>query len=295
MKKYLVLLVTLILAFTLSACNTDNNEEDVNPLDEIVAENPTLVYKEDNVDPLRIGMTLKYPPFETIDMDGAPIGVSVDLAYELGMYLEREVEVVDLPWGSLIPAVNTGDIDLILASMSITEEREQSVDFSDPYVYFRMVTLLNKDFAEENQIETLDDLWATEDAVYVAPQAFFTIGLIEANAPGAEVKEVADGSAAVLEITTGSSDAFIMSAYFVGMSQRRNTDTTVTLYDPVTVSPIGMAVAEGNSELLEQLNAFVAQLDSGGVYDRLAEKYDSVIGYALEGKGIAFYTTADEE
>ena len=259
-----------------------------------MAENPTLVYKEDGVEPLRVGMTLSYPPFETIDINGDPIGVSVDMAYELGMFLEREVEVVNLPFATLIPAVNTGDIDVILASMSITAAREESVDFTDPYFYFRLVTLLNKDFAEDNNIETLDDLWATEGAVYVAPQAFFTIGIIEANAPGEEVKEVTDGNAAVLEVTTGASDAFVMSAYFVGMSQRKNSDTTVTLYDPVTVSPIGMAVAEGNSELLADLNAFIDQLESGGVYDRLAEKYDAVIGYALEGKGIEFYTKPDE-
>lgn len=294
MKKYMILVVMIMIVFTLSACGS-KDDTNKNPLDDIKADNPTLVYKDDNKEPLKVGMTLQYPPFETIDINGDAIGISVEMAYELGMYLEREVEIVDLPWGSLIPAVNTGEIDLILGSMSITAEREESVDFSNPYFYFRMITLLNKDFAEENNIQTLDDLWSTQGAVYVAPQAFFTVGLIEANAPGEEIKEVTNGSAAVLEVSTGASDAFIMSAYFVGESQRKNSDTTVTLYDPVTISPIGMAVAEGNSELLAQLNEFISKLDSDGIYDKIAVKYDAVVGYALEGKGIEFYTNDDEE
>lgn len=294
MKKIILGITILLLVFTLSSCKSDDSN-DINPLDDILANNPTLVYQDDNEEPLKVGMTLKYPPFETIDINGDPIGISVDMAYELGMFLEREVEIVDLPWGSLIPAVNTGEIDLILGSMSITAERENSVDFSNPYFYFRMITLLNKDFSEDNNIETLEDLWSTSGTIYVAPQAFFTIGLIEEKAPGEEVKEVTNGSAAVLEVTTGASDAFIMSAYFVGESQRKNNATTVVLYDSVTISPIGMAVAEGNTELLTQLNEFINGLETNGVYDRLAAMYDSVIGYSLEGKGIEFYTNDNEE
>ena len=294
MEKIFLGITVLLLAFTLSSCTSDDSNDN-NPLDDIMSNNPTLVYRDDNEEPLKVGMTLQYPPFETIDINGNPIGISVEMAYELGMFLEREIEIVNLPWNSLITAVNTGEIDLILGSMSITAERENSVDFSNPYFYFRMITLLNKDFAEENDIVTLDDLWSTSGTIYVAPQAFFTVGLIEENAPGEQVKEVTNGSAAVLEVTTGASDAFIMSAYFVGESQRKNNATTVILFDSVTISPIGMAVAEGNTELLALLNDFINGLDTNGVYDRLADKYDSVIGYALEGKGIEFYTNDNEE
>ena len=143
------------------------------------------MYKDDNEEPLKVGMTLQYPPFETIDINGDAIGVSVEMAYELGMFLEREVEIVDLPWGSLIPAVNTGEIDLILGSMSITAEREESVDFSNPYFYFRMITLLNKDFAEENGMcllqKEVDELEVIKTKMFekeiVAPRARGVIAL----------------------------------------------------------------------------------------------------------------------
>ena len=109
MKKILLGITVLLLVFTLSSCKSDSGV--INPLDDIMANNPTLVYRDSNVEPLKVGMTLQYPPFETIDINGDPIGISVDMAYELGMFLEREVEIVDLPWASLIPAINTGEID----------------------------------------------------------------------------------------------------------------------------------------------------------------------------------------
>ena len=95
MKKYMITIMMIMIIFTLSACGS-KDESEKNPLDDIMADNPTLMYKDDNEEPLKVGMTLQYPPFETIDINGDAIGVSVEMAYELGMFLEREVEIVDL-------------------------------------------------------------------------------------------------------------------------------------------------------------------------------------------------------
>jgi polar amino acid transport system substrate-binding protein len=84
--------------------------------------------------PLIVGMELSYPPFETFDEQGKPSGVSVDLASALGKYLHRDIKIENIPFVGLIPSLKTGKIDLILSSMTVTAEREKSIDFSDPYL-----------------------------------------------------------------------------------------------------------------------------------------------------------------
>src|SRR5207247_3717008 len=83
---------------------------------------------------LTVGMELAYPPFEMTDEQNRPTGVSVDLAKALAKYLGKEVEIQNLPFDGLIPALKTGKINLIISSMTATPERAQSIAFSDPYL-----------------------------------------------------------------------------------------------------------------------------------------------------------------
>ena len=68
---------------------------------------------------LTIGMELQYPPFETTNIDGEPEGISVDLAYALGKHLNRNVEIQNIAWDGLIPAIQSGKIDIINISRTI--------------------------------------------------------------------------------------------------------------------------------------------------------------------------------
>jgi polar amino acid transport system substrate-binding protein len=266
MKKLFALALLVVSVLVLSACETDNT--------------------------LKVGMDLRWPPFETVDKDGNPTGISVDLAYELGEYLGREVEIVDLEFGSLITALETNEIDIIIGSMSITEERAQKINFSDPYFYFPLITVLNKDFYDMYMPETKEDLFAiTEEVVYVGPKSFVSLSIPQAEATNPTIHEVNDSNAAILEVVAGTSDAFIISASSAAGYASENPDTTVIMWDPITSSPIGMGMRQGDTELLADVNAFIAMLgDDGGVYDMLAEKYDDVIAEQLPGQGLSFYT-----
>src|SRR5271170_5448327 len=83
---------------------------------------------------LVVGMELAYPPFEMIDQQGQPAGVSVDLAHDLGKQLGREVQIENIPFHGLIPSLQTRKIDLVISSMTATPERAKSIAFSDPYL-----------------------------------------------------------------------------------------------------------------------------------------------------------------
>lgn len=278
MKKLFLLLSIIILSIGLSACGT---EEGFDPL-------------EDGV--LTIGMDLRWAPFETKDSNGDPSGISVGVAEALGEYLGVEVEIVDLEFGSLIAALNTQEIDVIIASMSITEERAQSINFSDPYFYFPLITVLNKDFQDANNVQSKEELFDISGVRYVGPRSFVSLSIPEAEALNPVILEVNDATAAILEVVTGNSDAFIISASSAAGYHAANPDTTEILWDAITYSPIGMGTRQGDVEsFLESINTFIAMMDEpGGVYEQLGTVYDSVIAEDLPGQTLEFFLGEDE-
>ncbi len=266
MKKLLLFFVFFTTIAFLSACGNSNSV-------------------------LRVGMDLSYPPFETVDAQNNPEGISVDIAKAFGDYIGREVEIVNTDFSALIPALNSGEIDIIIASMSITEEREKEVDFSNPYFYFKIISLVNKTFADENSItenSTVQDLIDIEDANYVGLATQISTTIPESY--GRNVIEATDLGTAVESVSQGTADILLMSANPVADGHRANPDSTIIVWDAFVSSPIGMAVATGNTELLDQANAFIATFnDDEGLYQQLEQKWDSVIKERLDKYGLEFY------
>jgi polar amino acid transport system substrate-binding protein len=287
MKKLLTFFLAIALVLTLSACGGNDDYKDPNgdglydPLADGV---------------LTVGMDLRWAPFETKDENGDPAGISVDLAKKLGEYLGVEVEIVDLEFGSLIASLNTREIDVILASMSITEDRAEAINFTEPYFYFPLITVLNQDFQDANNVQTKEELFAISGVRYVGPRSFVSLTIPEAEAVNPTLLEVNDAAAAVLEVVTGNSDAFIISASSAAAFQLSNPTTTTLLWDPISYSPIGMGTRKTDTaSFLESLNAFIAMLDEeGGVYDQLGVMYDDIIAEQLPGQTLEFYLGEDE-
>jgi polar amino acid transport system substrate-binding protein len=267
MKKTFLVLIAVVTIFTLAACGGSEEE------------------------PLRVGMDLRYPPFETVDTSNTPEGISVDVAYAFGEFIGREVEIVNTNFASLIPAIQAGDIDIAIASMSITEEREQSVDFSNPYFYFKIISLVNKDFADANSLtedSTIEDLLAIDDARFVGIASQVSTTIPESY--GKDVTQATDLGTAVENVAQGNADILLMSANPVVDGYKANPNTTMVVWDPFVSSPIGMAVQNGNTELLDQANEFIATFNEpGGLYEQLATQWDDVLIEQLGRYGLEFY------
>lgn len=264
MKKIFLLFITIISISLLAGCNTDSNV-------------------------LKVGMDLTYPPHETVTENGDPTGISVTLAQELGKYLGKEVEIVDVPFGSLITELNAGTIDVIIGSMTITELRAKSVDFSEPYFNFPLILLVNKQFSIENNIETKADLLAHPGVRFVGPKSFDPLTIAKEQANNAIIRETDTVNEAVIEVTTGVSDAFVMSYSNAAGHHLANLDTTILITDPLALSPIGMAFRKGNSDLVKKANEFIAGLEEDGVYDLLKELYNDDIGESTNGGTLDIY------
>ncbi len=232
-------------------------------------------------DKLIVAMELAYPPFETKDENGDPTGVSVDLAKAIGEHIGKEVEIVNTAWDGLIPSLQTGKADMIISSMTITAVREEEVDFSIPYANSMLAILTNKDAG----IESIEDLNSADKKVAVKTGSTVHIFATE-NLPNANIVVLADESACVTEVSQGRADGFLYDQLTIYRNNVANPDTTKAVFIPFQDTEFwGVAVKEGNEELLEQINECIESYD----FDILTQKYLSEEKEAFDEFGFKWF------
>lgn len=265
MKRFSIILLILIVSVTMfTGCGNKANNNNVKQT-------------------LKVGMDLKYPPFSSMDADGNPEGLEVDIANALGEYLNQEVEIINTDFSMLIPALETGEVDIVISEMTIKEERKEKVDFSSPYLYGKTLALVNKNYAKKNNITdnvSVEDFFAIKDAKYVG-----LAGTISVSVPqkyGVQVSEATEVASALMEINNGTSDVLVGENTIIGLHYSYP-DTTIIYNGIKDYTEIGMAVKKGNSDLLVKVNEFIASLyESDGFYEKIKSKYDSAIGEYLK-------------
>jgi polar amino acid transport system substrate-binding protein len=222
-----------------------------------------------NSESLRVGMELASPPFEMIDKQGKPTGISVDIAYALGSYLGKPVVIQNIPFVGLIPSLKSGKIDLIISSMTVTEERKKSIDFSDPYLEVGLSLLLPKD----SSIQSVQELNNSQKTIVVKQG---TTGQIyaEKHLQRAKLRPLDKESACVLEIVQKKADAFIYDEISIVRNWKKNPETTRALMKPFALEAWAMGIRKGNEELLQKVNAFLKDFKSSNELEKLKNKYE---------------------
>lgn len=219
--------------------------------------------------PLTVAMELAYPPFETKDSTGAPSGISVDFAKAFGESIGREVNIVNTQWDGLIPSLQTGKVDMIVSSMTITEDRSKVVDFSTPYANSLLGILVNKD----SGITKAADLNQKGKRIAVKTGSTGFI-FAQREMTNATIIALADESACVTEVAQGKADGFFYDQLTIYRNWQANKETTDAVFIPFQDKEMwGVAVKKGNSELLNQLNTFIPKFTEEGGFDTLSQKY----------------------
>lgn len=236
--------------------------------------------------PLIVAMELQFPPFETSDENGEPMGISVDIAKGLADFLGRKLIIKNTSWVGLIPSLNTGDADLVLSSMSITIERQQVVDFSVPYANSGLTLLLNK----SSKANSFEDLNKPEITV-VAKSG--TTGALLANKQLVNAKKMYldDVAPCVLEVVQGNADAFIYDALTVYENHKKHPDRTKVNLNPIvgTAGNWGIAVKKGNTELLEKVNEYIIKSQKTNAFNKIAEKHLGEMIKVFKENNIPFF------
>lgn len=221
-----------------------------------------------SAEPLVVGMELSYPPFETVDEAGSPSGLSVDLAKSLGLELGREVVIKNIPYIGLIPALKNGQLDLIISSMTVTDERGRSIDFSDPYMSIGLALLVPKNSPVQN-IQDLDNK-GKKVAVKMG-----TTGQLYAqkNLKAASVIILDKESSAVMEVIQGKVDGFLYDQLSIYNNWQKNQDTTRALFNPIQKEYWAIGLRKGNQALQAQVNAFLKKFRAEGGFENLTNRY----------------------
>ncbi len=217
---------------------------------------------------LVVGMELAYPPFEMTDPNNQPTGVSVDLALALGEFLDRPVRIENIPFAGLIPSLKTGKIDLIISSMTATEERAKSIDFSDPYLSTGLCLLASRK-SSGNNIEDFDKKGSKLAVKQGTTGHIYTTESIQ----NADILVFEKEAAAVVEVAQGKVDAFIYDQMSTYMNWQRHPETTRPILRPFKTESWAIGLNKGNEELRSQVNAFLSDFRGKGGFENLGDKY----------------------
>lgn len=234
---------------------------------------------------LVVGMELAYPPFEGKDQAGKPAGVSPDFMADFAKKIGRPVRIENIAFDGLIPALQTGKVDMVMSSVTITDARRQTVDFSDPYAKAMLAILTNN----ASDVKRAEDLNAPGRTI--AAKIGSTGYLYAKNhLTKAKVTALPDESACVMEVATGRADGFLYDQLTIYRNQQKNPDKTRAVFIPFQDAEYwGVAVRKGDEALRTALNDFIAQYRQSGGFERLTEKHLAEEKKAFDALGFAWF------
>ena len=231
---------------------------------------------------LRAGTNPEFAPFEYVGDSGEVEGIDVDIINEIAKDLGVTITMEPMDFDALVPSLVSGKLDIAIAGMTITDERKQSVLFSDPYFNATQVVIL----PENSEIATQDDLKGKRIGVQMGTTGDLLVS--EESFGAGEVSRYNKGMDAALDLVNGRLDAVVIDtlpakqfvASLTGLVVRED-----ILVD-VEVESYGIAVQLGQEELIAKINASLARMMEDGTYDAILVKYvadDEVV----EGEGEA--------
>ncbi|AMW32866.1 amino acid ABC transporter substrate-binding protein, PAAT family [Fervidobacterium changbaicum] len=215
---------------------------------------------------LIVGTEPTFPPFEFVDEKNQIVGFDIDIANELAKRLGVKLEIVSLPFDSLIPALLQGKIDLAIAGMTITEERAKVVDFSKPYFEANQAIVVRKDGKFEPK--KLEELVGKK----VAVQLGTTGDLVVSEINGIQVVRFQKFTDAFLELQNARVDAVVLDEAPAKAYVKKFPKFVISSVID-TGETYGIAVRKGNKELLNFVNQTLDILKSSGTYNKLLQKW----------------------
>lgn len=269
MKRVLAFLLAIMTMFALSACGA--------------SEDKPAGDAESNV--LRIGMECNYAPYNWSQSDNSngavPIanvnnmftnGYDVQVAIKIAESMGKELEIYSYEWDSLIPAVQSGKLDMIIAGMSPTDERKEKIDFSENYYTSNLVVITKTDALAD--VATIKDL----DGKKIAAQSGTSHLEALSSQTNAQVNELADFSTMLIALDAGTIEGYIaeeptaMAVCTEGSQYRYipliNNETGFQV--PIEDTSIAVGVKKG-SELTEKINSCLSSFDENAQKELMAE------------------------
>ena len=264
MKKLSIAMLSMVLAgsMLLTGCGGGNTEQTTTDEGTDSATTETAG-TEGGV--LRMGTNATFPPYEFVDENNEVAGIDADIAAAIADKLGMELEITDMAFDSLIPALQSDTIDIVLAGMTVDPERAEQVNFTDSYATGVQVIIV----PEDSDIASPDDL----EGKNIGVQTGTTGDLYCTDDYGQEfVKQFDNGPLAVAALLNGQIDCVVIDNepaknYVAANEGLKILDTAYADED------YAAAIAKEDTELFEQVNTAIQELKEDGTIASIIEKY----------------------
>ena len=250
---YKSVIITLCCVAIFSGCITTKNKKN----------------SADTRELLRVGVTANYPPI-IYKQNKQIIGVEADLARALAATLDRELEFVEVKWKDLIPALNSGKIDIIMSGMSATMPRSMQISFTEPYLRNGLMTAV--------PLETIGKFRTPADILFHRD----TVGVVQStvgeefarrflvNAKIILLKKTAD----VPHYFEGKRiTMFIHDAYAIGWLISQNESELAGIWTPLSNDYFAWGISRGNPKLLKSVNGILKEWKDNGSLDKMLDTW----------------------
>lgn len=266
MKKYFktvfALVMTTAVIFSTAACSSSSEPStDGEEQNQEQAEQPP----QEQSSTLIMATNAEFPPYEFYQGQDV-VGIDVEILSAVAENMGKELQVEDMAFDSIIPAILSGKADVGAAGMTVTEDRKESVDFTDTYVKASQVIMIK---ADNTDIAGPDDVEGKTIGVQLG-----TTGDIYASDVTETVERYNKGFEAVQALSQGKIDAVIIDDQ-VAKALAADNENVKVLDVPFTEEEYAIAVKKGNTELVEQINAALAELKESGKLQEIVDKYIS--------------------
>jgi polar amino acid transport system substrate-binding protein len=254
-KRFLSLVIAVLMAFVTSSCATTDVSKSVE-----VAE----------VDTLLVGVTPDFPPL-IYKRGNEVIGVEADLAYKLAERMNRKVQFIDLKWKEQIPALLRGEIDIVMAGMSMTGTREIRIKFSDHYMKSGLVTMMRaEDKPKFNSLEVITESLPNVGVVSGTTSEIF----VRRNFPKAtNVVALQESDHAPSALIRRAIDIFIYDAPAILWLVSENEAELSVFWEPFNEEKLAWAVRRDDEEFLSQVNGILQDMRTDGQLDQILLKW----------------------
>jgi len=213
---------------------------------------------------LTVGSDIPYPPFEQ-GKPGHYTGFDIELMEAIGEKIGREVEFQDTSFETIFRDVAQGKFDAVISAATITGEREKAVDFSNPYYLSEQAVLVK----EGSPIKSLKEL---EGKTVAVQQGTTGQELAKVEIPGSEIRPYPEGPDAVNALKAGTVEGVVIDAPVAQNAVEKSGGIEIAEKVP-TEERYGIAVAQGNKELLDEINKGLEEVEEDGTYKKIYVKW----------------------
>ena len=204
---------------------------------------------------LRVGTAANMPPLNMLSKSDVPMGLDVDLARYIAGAMGVELSLEIKPFARLLPALEAGEVDMVISGMTITPERNMKVAFAGPYhISGKALLTKSKSLVTSEDTETLN----SEAYAYTALEGSTSMDLVKTLMPKARLIAAKNYDEAVEIVLTNKVDALVADYHACVMALLRHPgEGLISVITPFTYEPLGIALPAGDAQMINWMNNFL--------------------------------------